>query len=265
MRIPSTLVVLLLGVAWLSLTSLDPSNPPTAKTGAPGEQTCAQSSCHTGGAFTGTVTLTGIPDTVVAGQAYTLTLTNASNAVKAGFQLTCLDGSNIKCGNLGTGMGVNITTASGHQYARQSAAKTMSNGIGAWNFTWTAPATLNGDSLRFYFVSLCANGNGNRTGDNVLINSKKVNFKAATSAAIDPEADRMVRIFPNPANDNLRIDLSNNASADVQLFDTNGRLVLRNTIDSGAQLNVAKLPDGYYTAEIRFDGRMAVKRIVVKH
>lgn len=83
----------------------DPNNPPTARTGAPGETTCGASGCHSGGTYTGSVTISGVPDTIVANQSYTVNLTNTSNAIRAGFELTCLDNSNAKCGTLSTGSG----------------------------------------------------------------------------------------------------------------------------------------------------------------
>lgn len=264
MRIPSTLVITALTATWLLSTSLDPSNPPTGKTGAPGETTCAQSSCHSGGTFTGTVNISGIPDTVVANQSYTLTLTNTSNASKAGFQLTCLTSANAKCGALTAGSGVNVATGSSRQYARQSTPKTLSGGSTSWTFTWKAPATLAVDSFKFYFVTLCANGNGNRTGDNVLLNSKSVHFKTLTSAASDPVADRMVSLYPNPARDFVRVTLTEAASGEVTLFDANGRQVLHSALDAETQLNVSSLPVGIYTAQIHFGERTALKRLVIE-
>ncbi len=264
MRIQPTLVFSALCGAWLLFTSLDPNNPPTGKTGAPGETTCAQSNCHTGGTFAGTVSISGIPDTVVANQSYSITLTNTSNAVKAGFQLTCLDASNAKCGTLTQASGVNVTTASSRQYARQSSPKTLSGGSTSWTFTWKAPATLAVDSLHFYFVSLCANGNGNRTGDNVLVSSHKVNFKTLTSAASDPVANQMVRLSPNPAREFVRVQLDEANAGEISLFDANGRKVLHSALESDNQLNVSSLPAGIYTAEIRFGERVAVKRLMIE-
>ena len=265
MRIPAFFVFTGLAAVWLSLTSLDPSNPPTGRTGAPGETTCAQSNCHTGGSYTGTVTLSGVPDTVITGHAYTLTLTNASNCVKAGFQLTCLDGANAKCGNLGTGTGVNIANSATRQYARQSSAKTMNNGMASWNFTWTAPTTLTGDSLKFYFVSLCANGNGGRTGDNVLLSSKKVKYTTGITATSDPEANRLVRIFPNPARSSVRVQLAKSQSGTITVFDSNGRKVLQSDLPSADnELNIMQLPSGLYTAKIHFGQWTAVKQLVVE-
>ncbi|HND89426.1 MAG TPA: hypothetical protein PK971_13920, partial [Saprospiraceae bacterium] len=87
MSFRTTIACLSLFGLWLLLinSQTDPNNPPTARTGAPGETTCQASGCHSGGAFTGTVTISGVPDTAVYGQTYTITLTNASNCTRAGF------------------------------------------------------------------------------------------------------------------------------------------------------------------------------------
>ncbi|HRI58665.1 MAG TPA: hypothetical protein PK228_03050, partial [Saprospiraceae bacterium] len=73
------------GLLLLANTVREPNNPPTGRTGAPGETTCAASGCHTGGSYTGTVSI-NIPDTVSTNTTYTITLTNTSNAVRAGYE-----------------------------------------------------------------------------------------------------------------------------------------------------------------------------------
>lgn len=264
MRIKSSFVTAGLAATWLLFVQLNPSNPPLGRTGAPGETTCMAAGCHSGGTFTGSVGLSGLPDTVVANQTYSLTLTNTSNAVRAGFQLTCLDAANIKCGTLTTAAGVNVATSGGRQYARQLTPKTLSGGSASWTFSWKAPATLAVDSLKFYFVSLAANGNNNNSGDNVLISTKKVNFRALTSDVTDPEAASRVRIYPNPAKDVVRVALQEAASGQLSLFDNSGRRVLQQTLDADTALDVAQLPAGLYTAEIRFDGRIAHKQLVIE-
>ena len=131
MRKSTFLSLLLLSVWYISTSSRkDPNNPPLARTGAPGETTCGASGCHSGGTFTGTVTISGIPDTISANTSYSVTLTNTSNAVRAGFQLTCLDSLNAKCGSLtnGTGTSTGSQSSTGRQYIRQSAPKALSNG-----------------------------------------------------------------------------------------------------------------------------------------
>ena len=175
----TTKATLCLATLWFSLSSTikDPSNPPTGNTGAPNETTCAQAGCHNGGTYVGTVAVTGLPDTVVANTTYTITLTNTSNAIRAGFQMVCLDALNAQCGTFTAGTGTSIGLVGSKQYVRQSQVKIMSAGSTSWTYTWKAPATLANSPITFYFVSLAANGDGGTSSDNVLKSSKAVRFR----------------------------------------------------------------------------------------
>lgn len=157
----------------------NPRNPPTGNTGAPGETACMFSGCHGGGMFTGTVDITGVPDTVIANQTYSITLTNKSNAVRSGFQLTVLDAVNKFTGTLIKGTGVNIAkdNFNGKTYARQEFAVFLMNGEVSWNFQWQAPASVLNDSMIFYFTSMCADGDGTNAKDNSIRNKKRVIFQ----------------------------------------------------------------------------------------
>ncbi len=256
-------------LSWLFLTnaSKDPNNPPTGRTGAPGETTCAQSSCHNGGAFTGTVSLTGIPDTVVAGQTYTLTLTNASNAVKAGFQMTCWDANNTMCGTFTApnGSGVNIGSGAGtKRYARQSSPKTLSAGSASWTYSWKAPTTAAGNKATFYYVTLCANGTGNSSGDNVLQASKSVVLKAA-SANQDVLETSAYTFYPTLiTNGTLFIEIKEADQGQLIVYNTQGKIVKKQVIASYNQLDVSHLLSGAYTAQIQVNDKIAIKKFIVE-
>ncbi|MFZ4477764.1 MAG: choice-of-anchor V domain-containing protein, partial [Saprospiraceae bacterium] len=243
---------LLLGI-WLLLTNsmLNPNNPPTGKTGAPGEATCASADCHTGGTFQGTVSITGIPDTVVANQSYSITLTNTSNAVKAGFQMTVWDGANAMSGTFTAGTGVSIGSGTaGKKYARQSSPKTLTGGAASWTFSWKAPTVASGNKATFYFVSLCANNNGGKTGDNVVQATKTVVLKS-TSAANEPSTEAAVKFFPTLVQQNtLNIELLDAEKGEITIFDMNGKLTLQQKLSRINVLNVHDLPKGIFTAQI---------------
>lgn len=261
-----SILTLLLG-AWVLLTNatINPSNPPTGKTGAPGENTCAQSGCHNGGSFQGTVSISGVPDTVAPGQSYTITLTNASNAVRAGFQLTCWDGANAMCGTLTAGTGVNIGSGiQNKKYARQSAPKNLSNGSVSWSFTWKAPAIASGNKATFYFVSLCANNNGQNSGDNVLQASKSVVLQA-TSAAIEPAKEAAVKFFPTLVQQNtIQLELLESETGYINIFDMHGKSILQQSLTKNNVLNFNALSKGIYTAHIQTEGKIATKKFVVE-
>jgi len=245
---------------------LNPNNPPVAKTGAPGESTCSTTSgCHSGGLFVGTVSISGLPDTVVANQTYSLTLTNTSNAVRAGFQLTSWDGANAMSGTLTAGTGVSIGSGTaGKKYARQSAPKTLSGGSASWNFTWTAPATASGNKITFYFVSLCANNANGKSGDNAIQANKSVVLQG-TSSANEPTREAAVKFYPTLVQQNtLHIELLEALSGQLLIFDLNGKLVRNTTLSAVNDLNVNDLPKGMFTAQILANGKSIAKKFIVE-
>jgi hypothetical protein len=263
----TTKATLCFAMLWCTLSSnlKDPSNPPTGQTGAPGETTCQQSGCHGGGTFTGTVDLSGLPDSVVAGTTYTLTLTNTSTAVRAGFQMLCLDATGTQCGSFTTGTGSSIGLVGTKQYIRQSTPKIMSAGSSAWTFTWKAPTTLAGASspITFYFVSLAANGDGGTNGDNVLKSTKVVRFKG-TSGSKETSKSIAVNVFPNPTKEILNIELTDIYNAQLTLTDISGKiLMIKELTEKSNKINIAHLSKGLYNAQIQAGGQTVSKKIVV--
>ena len=261
-----TLSLALFG-AWCFLTNgkLDPNNPPAARTGAPGETTCGASGCHSGGTFAGTVAISGVPDTIEANKSYTVTLTQTSNAVRGGFELTCLDGSLAKCGTLTTGTGTSVTTSSGRQYVRQSTPKNLSAGSVSWTFTWKSPATVKNDSLRFYFVSLASNNNGKESGDNPLLGNKKVVLRTSSATSTPEEAAEWVKIYPTRAHEVLSIDLLGGVSAaQIVVFDVQGKQVLATQLSGNSKVDISELKPGIYVAQLAAKGHQAIQKFVVE-
>lgn len=258
---PLHISTLLLGCWFLLTNHRDPNNPPVARTGAPGETTCGASGCHAGGAFTGTVAITGIPDTVTANQSYTVTLTNTSNAVRAGFQLTCLDGANAYSGTLtnGTGTSIGTSNSTGRKYIRQSSAKTLSGGSAGWTFTWKAPATAAEDKCTFYFVSLCANGNGNNSGDNVLVSNKSVVLRSV-SAAGDPDDPNAGWLVFKALPGQLDIRLLESSAGQIVIYDLQGRVIRTEKIGSESKVSTELLTPGIYIARIQAGGKVFAAR-----
>lgn len=251
-------------VLWSVLTGSlrDPNNPPTGRTGAPGETTCMASGCHSGGAYTGTVEISGIPDTIAPGATYNITLTQASNAIRGGFEMTCLDNSNVKCGTFTTGSGTSIGSGGGRQYIRQSAPKTLSNGATSWTFTWKAPASAAGNAATLYFVSLAANGNNKESGDNVLQNTKKLVLQPVVATEEAPEA-AWVNLYPSPVRDILNVELKQHFSGQLKVFDLNGKEVMQQALQQNNRFDVSSLEKGMYLAQVSVGGKEVKKKFVI--
>lgn len=153
---------------------------PPQHTGAPGEQTCAQSGCHVGTPVNGgggrvEVTYSGGTN-YTPGQRGTFTVTITDSTARAfGFQASVrtADGANPgQAGTLQGGTGVQVICADDRtppcrdtapvQYATHTAPRNA----GSFTFDWTPPAQASGD-IRVYVAGNAANGNGTNTGDRI--------------------------------------------------------------------------------------------------
>ncbi len=249
---------------WIINSSLafEPRNPELEKTGAPGELTCEKSGCHSGGKFVGTINISGIPDTVIANTKYDLTITHKSNAVITGFQLTCLDTLNKKCGTLTSGQGSNVGTGAtfGRQYIRQSNAKQLVDSTASWNFSWTAPAAITGNTITFYFSSLCGSNTQGEKGDNAIKNTKRVTFMLPSS--ISNELLDRVEIYPNPAKDYFILKGDKIKNLDINIFDIGGRLMQHNIGSNHSKINISELETGIYTVLIQSGKDKIIRKLI---
>lgn len=267
MKIKNLLFAFSLLTLWYMTTALNPKNPPTASTGAPGEKTCFQAGCHNGGTQTGTIVFTGLPTEVEAGKSYTITATCTSAAAKSGgFQLTVLDGANTKSGKLTAGANQNVATsgsgATQREYVRQSSAGTYASTKLSYTFTWTAPATSANKDITFYTAFLLGNGNGNDNGDNAATGKQTVTFKSV--ATNDPVLEKAMTVYPNPTTDQLNVALTDNDGAQFTLSNQAGQVLILSALDSKNTFDVANFARGIYFAKVKVGDKQAVKKVILQ-
>lgn len=150
-------------------------------TGAPGEQTCAQSGCHTGTAVNGgggnvAITYSG-GTSYVPGQrgTFTVTITDAA-ARRYGFQASARLVSNLQSGQAGTliasagAIAVCSDDATVGNCRPEAAVQFITHNpasqANTFAFDWTPPAAGAGD-VRVYVAGNAANGNGLNSGDRI--------------------------------------------------------------------------------------------------
>ncbi|MCF8238144.1 MAG: SprB repeat-containing protein [Saprospiraceae bacterium] len=150
------------------------SNPPNARTGAPGDDGTCATGCHGGGSYQGGVDISGIPTSIQAGQTYTVTLTTTATSgspVVGGFQILALNSANQNVGDMivTNGAETGTNTQGGREYMEHRGAKNYSGNSVSWTFDWQAPNGPNDEDITFWFVSVMANNNGQNNGDNVVM------------------------------------------------------------------------------------------------
>ncbi len=170
----------------LSNSSLHPTSGSGGYTGAPGDSSCGN--CHTGNNtnLDGDITIDGLPATIETGETYTLTVTITNpngNAVKSGFQMVALNGTN---GNAGTmtspSANTQIRVAGGKNYFGHSPAQNFpSSNTLSFTVDWTAPATAGSVPLiKFYACSVIANGANGNQNDKVVFTNVQVPIQSVT-------------------------------------------------------------------------------------
>lgn len=169
------------------------SQPPAASTGAPGEQTCSRTGCHsTNNAVTSTLLVfdtspsNGFANGYTPGQTYNL-LVNVNSLTpptgtlspRYGFSITAIDGSNDPAGifALSSTSTTSLTTSNGRTYVGHKNA----NSTVAWPFKWTAPSSGTGD-VTFYVAANSSNNNNNSLGDRIFIRNVTVS-EASTACS----------------------------------------------------------------------------------
>lgn len=245
---------LVLGVlVWLA----NANNPPTATTGAPFDNgTC--NNCHSGGNFSGSVSISGLPATIAPSTTYPVVITlspSGGNPNRGGYQLVVVDGNNQNAGDLvATNSQSGTEFFAGREYIEHRAPRLFTGGGPAtWSFNWTSPAAAGRDTIRFFFIGNFCNGNGGSSGDVAFTGSRVFRFGPDTTVSTRPlPSGPALRIYPNPAADWVRIQGAGEAATlEVELTDNAGREVRTTVLAAGEALWVGDLASGVYILRLR--------------
>jgi len=242
------------------------SHSPGAKSSSPGDGADC-TACHSGTASTATSWITSdIPITgYVPGATYTITLTGThAGVVKLGFELTAEDANNAKSGTFSiTNTTETQLTNGGHAVTHTALGLNPTNNSKSWSFDWTAPAAGSGD-ITFYASLNAADGNGSSSGDKVYNTSQM--FTEDLNISIDKSAkENHFRIFPNPANDILSIEVASTQYFTVTILDLTGKLIISKQIEGGLEnksINIENLPKGVYIIQIQDKDTQYAKRFI---
>ncbi len=209
-----------------------------ARTNAPGESSCASSSCHGSGALGGSgstsISLEGNPSEYEAGQTYTITVnTDDLLGNLFGMQMTALageeiTGSSVSAGSFIAPIGMQIRTQANREYIVH---QNTNNGTGTWTFEWTAPDE-NVGPVTFYLAALAANGNGAKTGDKVYFNTLTLD---APAMAMCPSGFDLVSYTISICESESivlesLVTIEGEGESEINWYDENGDLYLDNFV-----------------------------------
>ena len=245
--------------------------PNPGHTGAPFELTCAVAGCHGGEPNTGPgqFQITA-PPSYEPGQTYEITvkhMTTDTTRRRWGFQLTALDGTSNRAGNLQNSSGLTQVLEGGpggnRQYIEHSFVGTFQGQtlLASWTFSWAAPASDVGP-VTFYAAGNEANNDGTENGDQIY--ATRITASAAgvpTGApAISGAAVKGKQLLVMGENFGLGADLLMDGARVKKTFNDeenpNSLMVARKagkTIEPGQTVSLqVRNPDGTLSNEFSF-------------
>ncbi|PWG05444.1 choice-of-anchor V domain-containing protein [Polaribacter aquimarinus] len=256
-------ILLLIPVVALTLMS-NAGGRQNQLSGSPGDnnQTCAQ--CHSGGNFGVSPTIQiDIPATgYELNKEYNVTVMGGA-APKHGFQITAEStNNNAKVGTFIADANAKTKVFNNNKSLTHTIASTSLN-ESSWTFKWRSPDT-NVGAIKFYTAMVAANGTGSSGGDQVATTSTDSFAKSTLSISAEKRLD--FDMYPNPASDDLNIQLPNISSkATVQFYDYVGRLALSKTISTSKEkVNVSTLTSGVYIVKVVSDDKIGSQKFIKK-
>jgi uncharacterized protein (TIGR03437 family) len=172
------------------------SGPVTRSTGAPGEQTCAASTCHIGtpvNSGSGTLTITGLPANYSPNQEVDITVTiSQASRVRFGFQATIIDNQGRVAGTITATDGARTYTAPADvggnlriyiQHNNNGSFPSGGPNQGRWTFRWRAPAQSVGQ-VTLYVAANAANNNGTNDSGDLIYTANASSQPAAAIPAV---------------------------------------------------------------------------------
>lgn len=231
-------IMILMSTLIYTTVKTNVAGPPAARSGAPGEQTCASQFCHSGtvNSGPGTTSITSdIPQTgYVPGNTYTITATvSQSGGSRFGFEIMAAYNA-IANDQVGTAVitdanGTQIKTGLGKDYVTHKSAGTTGTDSLTWTFDWTAPNPGVGEVV-FYGAFNAANNNQTASGDNIYTDSL-----AANQQPVGFYHNHLIlaEVFPTVTEGAFNVRMVNIDAGEYQVnvFDLNGKTVASKSID----------------------------------
>lgn len=254
------------------------SNGKASYSGAPGDfGTCAN--CHSGGSGPTSVSISITPtldpgNIYTPGATYTIDVqVSNSNLNSYGFCAVVLNGTTAASANSGTlslpGAGVKIVNGNlGRRNATHTTPK-AGTGNAIFSFVWTAP--LSSTMSAIYAAGNAVNGNSSFSGDVVGTGSLLMYPSSATGMLADNIAVQGLKIYPNPASEQLTIRYKLNQASDVkiELYTIKGQLaatLVHESQSHGIYNKEILLPSiissGVYFLKISSNGENVAQRLV---
>lgn len=283
-----TLMIAASGLIFIMTSGTLDKNGKIGKTNSPSETTCNDSRCHTSfalnsGPATINVSCPEMPSwEYVPGDTYTVAVEIAQTGKTLyGIDLEVLTPSNA---NAGTILNIHSDSTQLANYTGASPSRvnlthiTRGGAVAAagktWTFRWIAPSDTSIHTATMYYALNASDASNSVSGDYIYTRNQVFTQKVNTGTGIlnNNELNADIRIFPNPASENLNLNgiLSSEDPYTIRLYDLNGRIQksFAENEKSGHYINrqfdISDVATGLYLLEISQGSERKVQKVVVR-
>lgn len=155
------------------------SAPPSQRTGAPDQGTCADQGCHSSASnsIDGDIEIKGLPDQIEPLTNYMLSIElkiKSGTPRMAGFQMTALNSALDGSGSFnspGANVGINNSSRNRSFVQHNPVINYGNDSVIVYTATWTSPSIQDLEATTFYIAANFANGDGGTSGDKIKFQS----------------------------------------------------------------------------------------------
>ncbi|MBL7973374.1 MAG: T9SS type A sorting domain-containing protein [Candidatus Kapabacteria bacterium] len=214
-------------------------------TGSPGDSLKNCTVCHGGEAKvkTGWIASDIPPTGYEPGKIYFISATNTeTGATRLGFQVSPQDDKGNLLGTLLRTDTVGTQLVGNDKYITYTENGIAGVGTRTWKFGWKAPAKGTGTVV--FYGAFNSNADNHKENDKTFISTLSVpEFGSAISGVTTTQEYTPLTVFPNPASNLLNISHLIPYGTEVELFDINGKSIMRATTPI---VNISSVPPGKY-------------------
>jgi hypothetical protein len=267
MKKPIFLLVLLVSITFLLSSysgsdpkSMYPGGAPAGYTGSPADgHNCTQ--CHGGSAATvqNWITSDVGPEGYLAGQTYTITVT-VTGSGKKGFEVSPQNTAGDLLGSMVAGSGEKLV-GSGKYVTHTSSSNSNPK---VWTFQWTAPAAGSGEVTMYGAFAL--------NTSSTKLSTLAIPENTATGINEQPVIPT-VKVFPNPVVNNMGVDFSLAADAEVTVSLVNIATGIKSGLGNehlskgphSLNFNCSEMASGLYILLIESANQKLESKVLVRH
>ena len=143
----------------------------------------------------------------------------------------------------------------------------VSGTVTSGDLTNGAVPTLNGQTINVDLTSGVLINSSNVTTPDIIVDNGVVHVIDAVLvpavAGLDQGSIEEFRVYPNPANDNITIDMLGNTFQEVMVHDLNGRLVLQSAISNNKSFDITSIKNGTYILTLVGNDQISTQKLQI--